>query len=178
MGESGIPVRQESRALRIPRWSALILWPILLPLVHAVVPWGLSLLATRHGWRSGRPGAWNLLALVLVAAGFAAMIWCLFRHFLKCPRVINLSWSNPPYLLIDGPYVWSRNPMYVAALLIWIGWTLFYGSIPIMIVMVVVGMGIAFWMVPAEERVLEARYGETYLRYKSQVPRWMGRVRV
>jgi protein-S-isoprenylcysteine O-methyltransferase Ste14 len=30
-------------------------------------------------------------------------------------------------------------------------------------------------VVPWEERNLEARFGEAYLRYKHSVPRWLGR---
>jgi protein-S-isoprenylcysteine O-methyltransferase Ste14 len=84
---------------------------------------------------------------------------------------------TPPYLLTDGPYKWSRNPMYLAALAIWIGWALFYGSVAVLIVMIVVGVGIALGAVPAEERAIEAQFGEVYLRYKSRVPRWLGRIR-
>ncbi|MFI5459493.1 MAG: methyltransferase family protein [Isosphaerales bacterium] len=79
-------------------------------------------------------------------------------------------------MLTDGPYNWSRNPTYVAALAIWVGWVLFYGSVAVLIVMIAVGVGIAFGVVPAEEHAIEAQFGEAYLRYKSIVPRWLGAI--
>jgi protein-S-isoprenylcysteine O-methyltransferase Ste14 len=31
-----------------------------------------------------------------------------------------------------------------------------------------------FYQVPLEEKVMQKRFGETYLRYKRKVPRWFG----
>jgi protein-S-isoprenylcysteine O-methyltransferase Ste14 len=91
--------------------------------------------------------------------------------------MVEVMLFTPPYLLTDGPYRWSRNPMYVAALVIWTGWALYYGSAAVLVVMLAAGVGLAFAGVPTEERKLEAQFGGAYLRYKSTVPRWLGRTR-
>jgi protein-S-isoprenylcysteine O-methyltransferase Ste14 len=161
---------------RIHRVTALILWPILIPLVHAGVPWGLSLLTTRHGWINGHPGVGNLLGLVAVVAGVSGIIWCLYWHYVACPPVVEATWFHPPYLLTDGPYARSRNPMYIAALVLWIGWAVFYGSVAVLLTILVVSASIIPWFVRAEEHSLEADFGERYLRYKKEVPRWLGRI--
>ncbi len=83
----------------------------------------------------------------------------------------------PILLLTSGPFAWSRNPMYVSALTLWVGWSLFYGSTAVAAVCPVFWALVAFIIVPREERSLEACFGETYLRYKQQVPRWLGKRR-
>jgi protein-S-isoprenylcysteine O-methyltransferase Ste14 len=61
--------------------------------------------------------------------------------------------------------------MYLCGMLIWLGWVIFYGSVAVL-----VGWGhVAFLVVPWEERRLETRFGEAYLRYKHSVPRWLGK---
>ena len=61
---------------------------VLFLLVLVVLPWGLSLLSTRHGWVDGRPGPWNLLALSLVAAGMAGTLWLIALHFRASPSSV------------------------------------------------------------------------------------------
>jgi protein-S-isoprenylcysteine O-methyltransferase Ste14 len=177
MGTPEIADRPHASRLRVPRWTALITWPVLFLLAHAVAPSELARLTPRYGWVESRPGVWNLFGLVGVVSGFACLIWCLSLHFVRCPRMVEVKLFTPPSLLTDGPYRWSRNPMYVAALAIWTGWALFYGSVAVLVVMVAAGVGLAFAAVPTEERMLEAQFGEAYLRYKDTVPRWLGRTR-
>ena len=61
----------------------------------------------------------------------------------------------------------------MAALILWLGWTLFYGSMAVLIGVVVGCLLMNFIIVPYEERCLEARFGDTYRQYKRTVPRWI-----
>jgi protein-S-isoprenylcysteine O-methyltransferase Ste14 len=63
--------------------------------------------------------------------------------------------------------------MYVAAFTIWFGWAVFYGSPPIAVGLLLLAIFMLFFQVPAEERALQKRFGDEYLRYKEQVPRWL-----
>jgi protein-S-isoprenylcysteine O-methyltransferase Ste14 len=164
----------KAQGLRVPRWAAFLTPPILITLAHAAAPAGLADLAPNFGWIDGRPSLWNLAALPLVVAGFAFLIWCLYEHFVHSPRMVELKGISPPYLLTAGPYQWSRNPMYVGGMVIWLGWTLFYGSLAVLLGMIVLWSAIAFLGVPREERTLEAKFGDTYAQYKRAVPRWLG----
>src|SRR6266446_1322953 len=158
---------------RAARILALILWIVVAPLVHGVVPWAISLLARRHGWAAGRPASWNFVGLVLVLVGAVSVIWSLVVHFVQMPETVELEWT-PKYLLRRGPYAFTRNPMYVGALTLWLGWTLFYGSIAVAIGCLVLWLVMAT-LVRSEERRLEARFGDAYREYKNVVPRWLGR---
>jgi protein-S-isoprenylcysteine O-methyltransferase Ste14 len=74
--------------------------------------------------------------------------------------------------MMRGPYQFTRNPMYVAELGLWLGWTIFFGSPGILIGLLVLWSVVTFIILPREERSLEVAFGQTYLQYKSRVPRW------
>src|SRR5918996_2196096 len=122
---------------RLPRWAGLIVWPVQLGTIHLAVPLELSRHGRRHGWRNGggRPSATNLVGLVPLAAGAALVAWALAEHYAAAP---DKSWAikrtlEPEYLLTDGPYRFSRNPMHVGGVAIWSGWAAWFGSAPVLV---------------------------------------------
>lgn len=171
-----VPHREQTKRRPVPHWVAPILLTLLFLLVHVAAPWGLALFSTRYGWVDGRPGLWNLLALILVGPGIAGTIWVITLHFQASP-VSFLEFRPSQTLLTPGPYALSRNPMFLFELLFWIGWVLFYGSIAVLMGLLLFFAFLSFVIVPYEERDLEARFGETYRQYKQRVPRWLGKTR-
>ena len=166
--------RKPSKSVLLPRWMALILTPVVFLLGHVAVPQELSRLATRHGWTHGRPGWLNLLGLLLIGGGWAGLIWCLRLHFVASGGSFEME-HTPKHLVVHGPYQFTRNPMYLCGMVIWLGWVIFYGSVAVVVGFVVFWGNVAFLVVPWEERKLETRFGEAYLRYKHSVPRWLGK---
>ena len=164
----------------IPRGLAIVLglvaWLVAIPLVHGVLPWFLATLAECRGWTPRGPGPWNWIGLVPVAAGVALLGWALAHGLARAgelPERMPID-PTPPFLMARGPYAVSRNPMYVAFLGLWTGWAIFYGSVPVAVGLAVFVAVLAF-VVPWEERGLEAHFGDDYRRYKARVPRWLGR---
>lgn len=159
----------------IPGWLAvvigLVFWVVLLPLVHAGIPWALSFLSPRYGWVNGRPTSWNFLGLIPVALATICLIWLMSLHFSRIPNRVKLE-RTPTYLLIRGPYRYSRNPMYVAELMLWLGWAIVYGSIAVSVGFLIMGLVMNYRVIPREERDLETRFGDSYREYKKEVRRW------
>lgn len=144
---------------RIPKWSAPILWIL-----------GTLLLSPRYGWSQGNPGAWNLLGLIPIAAGLGMIAWGASLHFASTANGWRME-TTPRYLITRGPYKFSRNPMYVLELAMWFGWAIFYGSISVFIMFLLWWVAFYF-LVPYEERQLKARFGDAFLNYQRNVPRW------
>jgi protein-S-isoprenylcysteine O-methyltransferase Ste14 len=175
----GNAVSPGPRARGIPRWLVItlvpIIWPVGVSAVHAGIPWALSRLGPRYGWADGEPAGWNLLGYVPVAAGAVLLAWITafaFARLRDLPERVPMDWS-PAILMTDGPYAVSRHPMYVGELALWLGWTILYGSIPVLIGFAVLGAVVAR-LAPREERALEAKFGDAYREYKARVPRWLG----
>ena len=76
--------------------------------------------------------------------------------------------------MTTGPYACTRNPGYVAELALWLGWAILFGSLAILLGLVVLTVVIIL-LVPWEEHGLETQFGETYRHYQARVPRWLGR---
>ena len=172
--------RKPSSKITLPRWGAiafgLFAWFVAIPLIHSALPWAISLLTPHYGWTEGKPGIWNLCGLILIVFAVICLIWILVLGFGETPEKVKLEW-NSSFLLMRGPYAFSRNPMYVAELGLWLGWAIFYGSIFVFIGFAVLFGVINFVGLPYEERTLEERFGEVYRQYKRTVPRWLGKIR-
>jgi protein-S-isoprenylcysteine O-methyltransferase Ste14 len=167
-----LPRDNRPREVRIPARAAPFIWAVSYSLVHVGLPWALSLLSPRLGWASHQPGVANLGGIVPVAAGALCVVWALSHHFAQL-RLQEHTHSFGPYLLVQGPYAFSRNPLYVSAFSIWIGWSLFYGSPTVLFGFLALLAALVLRAVPSEERRLEAQFGEDYDRYSEAVPRWI-----
>jgi protein-S-isoprenylcysteine O-methyltransferase Ste14 len=86
----------------------------------------------------------------------------------------NISTDLPATaLVVDGIYRWSRNPLYLAMTLAYVGLAIAAGSawaimllIPLLVVM---NIGV----ISREERYLEREFGDAYRAYNSRVRRWL-----
>jgi protein-S-isoprenylcysteine O-methyltransferase Ste14 len=166
--------------------AGLFIVLVVYPLLVVVLPWGLSLLTPRYGWTERGPATWNLLGLVPVAAGVVGLFWVfgvMFAQFPNLPEIVELDegegflTATSRILITHGPFAYSRNPMFLSGLFVWLGWAIFYGSGLIAIVIVVLWTLANSLKVPQEERGLEARFGEAYRDYRRRVPRWLGKIR-
>jgi protein-S-isoprenylcysteine O-methyltransferase Ste14 len=181
---------QPSQRVRIPRRLGFVLGlfvvSVVYPFMVGVLPWALSLLTPRPGWTASGPATWNLLGLIPVAAGIVGLIWVfgvMFAQFPKLPEIVELDegerllTATSRVLITHGPFAYTRNPMFLAGLTVWLGWAVFYGNGLILVVTVVLWALSNAFKVPQEERGLEARFGEAYRDYRRRVPRWIGTIR-
>lgn len=119
---------------------------------------------------SGSVGAvW--LGLSLISGSLGLMFWA-DGTFKRWDTAVNP--DQPTTKIIKtGPYRFSRNPMYLAFLLIQAGvgfavssWWLFITLLPAYLIL--------HWGVIArEEQYLSALFGEEYAHYKTAVRRWL-----
>lgn len=162
----------------IPRWLGGALHLFLLPLVHAGAPWLLSSFAVRRGWVDGSPGVYNYAGLIPVAMGFGLIFWCMLGHFQAAPHgwVVERTphYPTPAVLLMKGPYRFSRNPIYLAEGVLWMGWMVFYGSASLLAVFAALALTVGPLVVRREERGLEAKFGDAWRAYAIATPRWIG----
>jgi protein-S-isoprenylcysteine O-methyltransferase Ste14 len=147
-----------------------LVFTIVMPgMVGGVIPWLLA-----QG--SGMPpllSVW-MLGLIPIALGVALYLWCA-GAFTFIGKGTPAPIDAPTVLVVQGPYRWMRNPMYIAVLAVILGQALVFRS------WVLVGYALLFCMVVHvfvvgfEEPSLGAQFGESYAAYLRTVPRWLPR---
>jgi protein-S-isoprenylcysteine O-methyltransferase Ste14 len=73
----------------------------------------------------------------------------------------------------EGPYSLCRNPLYLGTFLIALSVALILQSLTFMACVLVGGIFYALATVPAEERYLSRQFGDAYVRYRREVPRFV-----
>lgn len=73
----------------------------------------------------------------------------------------------------SGPYGWSRNPIYLAGLVVAVGVALQVNSGWGLLLTAVAAGVLHFRVVAREERYLSAKFGEEYVAYQGRVRRWL-----
>lgn len=108
---------------------------------------------------------------VLVACGFSFMLWA---RIIFTTRHTTLFVGRPSSQLVcDGPFRFSRNPMYVGVMVFLVGLVLLIGTWPFYIATLVMFLFLNFFYIPREERMLHESFGERYLAYSREVRRWL-----
>ncbi len=150
------------RTMKLRFARALLAFLLLPGVVAFVVPWYLH----PSSATAGVPG------VVVIAAGAALLLWCV-RDFYASGRGTLAPWDPPQRLVIVGLYRFTRNPMYVAVLVMLAGWALAYGSRTLWLYAGVVALLFHIRVILFEEPWLARRYAADYAAYRARVPRWL-----
>lgn len=81
--------------------------------------------------------------------------------------------ETPDQLVMEGPFRISRNPVYLSGVILLAGLAIFLGSLITFVFPVIMVLALNWLYIPAEETVLEKRFGAEYLEYKRRVRRWI-----
>lgn len=89
-------------------------------------------------------------------------------------RRTTLNPFAPPSLLLErGIYRWSRNPMYLGVILVYLGGCLLAGSLwPVALLVVPLGI-LQQVVIPYEEASMRRAFGPAYEAYCARVRRWL-----
>ena len=115
------------------------------------------------------------LAFPFWLIGTLIIIWCsvdIIRKGRGTPAHID----PPKQLVITGPYRYVRNPIYIGALLIQLGYILWFASGIMIIYFLFFVLAFHILIVFIEEPVLKNAFGTAYEEYSKIVPRWIPRI--
>jgi protein-S-isoprenylcysteine O-methyltransferase Ste14 len=76
-------------------------------------------------------------------------------------------------IVSDGVFQLTRNPMYVAMVVIYVGIALWMRAPWALVLLPLVVLGVDRLVIAKEERYLAGKFGEPYLAYKNKVRRWI-----
>ena len=146
---------------------------VVLPLnVLLIIPL-IVLYATGYRWTLNHP---LLLAIggVLLAGGLCLAAWTM-RLFDREGDGTAAPWAPPKNLVLSGPYKYARNPMITGVFMMQIAEALLLNSCAVLWLFFIFLCANAIYFPFFEERDLEKRFGQQYLEYKRNVPRWIPR---
>ena len=149
-------------------------WPPLLILVTVVV--GLVL----DHVTGGAMGAFfdtTLLRTVggiVVAVALALELWSLYT--LNSKKTTIWPHHSSSSLAVNGPYRFSRNPIYIAHVTFTLGIGLLAASPFIVLLTPLLAYGEQKLAVEPEERHLLDKFGDDFRAYLSKTPRWLFRL--
>ena len=146
-------------------------WPPILFASTALVALGLQVLLPLP-WPGG---AWAavlaMLGLFLAAAGLAldlASMLAFRRH-----RTTVMPHRGASRLITDGPFRFSRNPIYVGNTLLVAGAGLIFGVAWLIPAALAGAIATRKLAIEREERHLALRFGQAWSDYAARTPRWL-----
>jgi protein-S-isoprenylcysteine O-methyltransferase Ste14 len=122
---------------------------------------------------------WNIVLPVIgsffILVGLILAVWTI-GLFILVGNGTLAPWNPPQKLVVRGVYRHVRNPMITGACCILLGEAIFFGSLSLL-GLFAFGLVLNLIYIPlSEEPGLAKRFGDDYLLYKRNVPRWIPRL--
>jgi protein-S-isoprenylcysteine O-methyltransferase Ste14 len=115
--------------------------------------------------------SWRWMSVVLMGVGVALGLWTVWVMYRR--NTSPLPERPTTALVIEGPFRFSRNPIYLGFTLITLGVAGLANSLWVALLLVPVHLVIHYGVVLREERYLTSKFGEEYIRYRARVRRWL-----
>ncbi len=109
---------------------------------------------------------------VTITAVSIILVTTAMREFIKAKTNIDVR-KPTTSIVTDGPYRFTRNPIYLAMTLLVVGIAVWVNTLWVFVTLVPVLLVMRFGVIAREEIYLAKKFGDEYLGYKSKVRRWM-----
>ena len=117
-------------------------------------------------------GVFSHFAIPFYIAGTIIIIWCsvdMVKKGLGTPAHVD----PPKKLIVNGLYRYVRNPIYLGALLVLLGYIFWFGSGLVIIYFFLFLLAYQILITLIEEPILRNTFGQEYEEYCKRVPRWL-----
>ena len=114
-----------------------------------------------------------ILSYARARFGIFILTLTVLRYFRRRTTIQPNKLDQMSTLVTDGVNRYSRNPMYLAMLLLILSAGLYWGTFLVLIAAPAFVLVINKMQIEPEEEALEAIFGQEYLDYKQRVRRWM-----
>ena len=108
----------------------------------------------------------------LMIAAFVALIISAIRAMRRAGTTVRPD-RGTDHLVTDGPFSFTRNPLYLAGTTLVLGIGLVSGIVWFLLLAVLAAFAVQKLAIEREERHLQARFGRTYVDYAERVRRWI-----
>lgn len=141
--------------------------------IYAVTTIAGVWLTKRHPAEIMGEDLWPMRAAgwVIAAASGALAIWA--RNVMKRAQTTLNPYKVASSIVMDGPFSFSRNPLYLALLMLYAALTLGLDSLWMPLAGALYFVLMQFGVIPVEERGLRTKFGKEYEDYTKKVRRWV-----
>lgn len=143
-----------------PVWG--LIYIVIAAIVSVLYPWRAAIIDLRVLW----------LGIVAILAGFA-LAFSAATLFRGRGTDINPTSETNKLLVIDGPFRFTRNPMYLGLTVFTLGIALCVGSLPMFAVPLLLFLTASFVHIPFEEAKMRRQFGAAFDEYTQRVRRWI-----
>lgn len=147
-----------------------------LPPVWFAAAWLLSEVLARTAPLVRIDGDWlDAVAVVTLLGGLGLAVWSALWFRAKRTRIEPR--QRPSALIIEGPYRFSRNPIYLGLVLILAGLAFRTGALSALLPALLLPVILQRRFILGEEALLRRAFGPAADEFFERTPRWIGRSR-
>ena len=144
----------------------------LLPPAVYFVPFALTWVLQRwRPWTIPDGTALKVSGLALIAGGISLMLWSFVT--LTRAHTTVIPWEQVSAIVSSGPFRLSRNPIYLADAITYLGASLLIQSWWPLLILPGIVLVMRRLVIDREERYLTERFGDSYRQYQVRVRRWI-----
>lgn len=150
----------------------VVVFPPLIPASGFWLGVLLQRLVPADAWISPSLRGWlRTIGPVVIGLGLAGFAWMVVT-MKRAHTPINNA-NTPTVLVEDGPFRFTRNPMYLFGSVAYVGLATTLVQPWSLALLPAVALATHFGVVLREEVVLERRFGDAYRTFKTRVRRWV-----
>jgi protein-S-isoprenylcysteine O-methyltransferase Ste14 len=116
-------------------------------------------------------GWYQVIGLIIFGIGVAMMFFA--AAIFQARETTRNPYGEPTKFVVQPPYTWTRNPMYLSFVMVLLGLAIFFESIAMLLAPAVFFAVIDRIVIPREEETMERLFGLDYVAYKDRVRRWL-----
>jgi len=140
-------------------------WTLIYLFIAAAISWAL-------GWPKLGFVLHEPLGIALIVVAFIPALWAI-TLFRRAGTEVKPTSPTNRALVTEGPYRFTRNPMYLGLVTLSLGIALLLGSWPMLLAPIAM-FATANWVhIPFEEEKMRRQFGATYEAYLTRVRRWL-----
>ena len=116
-------------------------------------------------------GKYKYVGILILIFGLSITFYSFYLF--KRNKTPIIPGKKPTFVVIEGTYKFTRNPMYLGVTIALLGAAIYFGNALSFLSPIIFFLVINYYFVPFEEKLLENIFGKKYLDYKKKVRRWI-----
>jgi len=113
----------------------------------------------------------NKLGILIIILGLSITFSSFY--FFKKNKTPIIPGQKPTFMVAEGAYNFTRNPMYLGVATALLGFSIYFGNLLSFLSPLIFFLIMNHYFVPREEKLMENILGKKYLEYKKNVRRWL-----